>query len=76
MLNNTDIFESEKLRIMATVIEIAVTVVMTTHVYDFCGKIFLQTNGGPIGLRSTASLANLIMKIWDLAWVAQRAEND
>ena len=38
---NKDIFDSEKLRIMATVIEIAVTVVMSTHVYNFCGRIFL-----------------------------------
>ena len=28
----------------------------------------MQREGGPIGLRSTASLANLIMKIWDTCW--------
>ena len=60
-----EIFEKEKRGIIAAVIEIAVHVVFTTHVYTFCGKFFLQQRGGPIGLRSTASLAALVMKIWD-----------
>lgn len=33
----------------------------------FCGKFYLQVEGGPIGLRSTACLASLIMKLWDTA---------
>ena len=37
--------------------------------YEFCGRLFLQSNGGPIGLRCTASLASLIMKMWDRKWV-------
>ena len=52
-----------------TVVEIAVNVVTSTHVYQFCGRYFLQKQGGPIGLTSTASLAGLIMKIWDMAWL-------
>ena len=60
-----EIFENEKRGIIAAVVEIAVHVVFTTHVYTFCGKFFLQQSGGPIGLRSTASLAALVMKIWD-----------
>ena len=63
------IWESEKRAIVATVVEIAITAVMATHVYTFGGRYFLQKEGGPIGLRSTACLASLIMKIWDLAWV-------
>ena len=42
---------------------------MATHVYKFDNKFFLQRQGGPIGLCSTASLAALIMKIWDVCWV-------
>ena len=64
-----EIFESEKRCIVATVMEISITVVMSTHIYNFCGNLYLQKQGGPIGLRSTASLANLIMKIWDMAWI-------
>ena len=43
---------------------------MSTHIYTFCGKYFIQLDGGPIGLRSTASLAALIMKMWDVAWLS------
>ena len=63
------IFNTEKKKILATVIEIAVNIVMSTHIYVSCGKYFIQVNGGPIGLRSTASLASIIMKLWDNAWL-------
>ena len=56
-------------RIISKVIEVAVIICMGTHVYSFGEKIFLQCKGGPIGMRFTASLANLIMKIWDQKWL-------
>ena len=55
-------------KIIARVLELAVLVTMGTHVYSFCGRLYLQESGGPIGLRFTASLANLIMKKFDKAW--------
>ena len=54
---------------MATVLEIMVNLVMSTHIYVFCGKYFRQRLGGLIGLRRTATIAALIMKLWDQAWV-------
>lgn len=66
---NKNILTVEKKRIVATVMEILINVVMGSHVYRFAGKIFLQSNGGPIGLRSTATLAALAMKLWDIAWL-------
>ena len=42
---------------------------MCTHIYNFCGRYHIQVDGGPIGLRSTASLAALIMKLWDVSWM-------
>ena len=63
------IHPSDKKKILALTVEIAVSVVMSSHVYHFCGKFYLQADGGPIGLRSTATLAALIMKLWDSAWV-------
>ena len=65
---NREIFELDKKRIVATVMEVMINTVMCTHVYSFAGKIFLQCNGGPIGLRSTATLAGLTMKLWDVAF--------
>ena len=57
-----------KKKIVARVLELAVLVTMGTHIYSFCGQLYLQESGGPIGLRFTASLANLIMKKFDKAW--------
>ena len=44
-----DIFEIEKRTIKPTVIEIAVTTVMASHVYRFMGRYYLQKEGAPIG---------------------------
>ena len=60
--------ESEKKKIVAHVLEIAVLVAMSNHLYNFGGNTYIQASGGPIGMRATASLANVIMKLWDLAW--------
>ena len=64
-----DVHDFEKKRIVGAVLEILVNVVMSTHVYVFCGRYFLQKSGGPIGLRSTATIAALIMKLWDMSWL-------
>ena len=59
----------EEREIVARVLEVAVLVTMGTYVYSFCEKLFIQRSGGPIGMRSTASLANVIMKYFDGAWM-------
>ena len=64
------LFHSEKEKILAMLMEIMVHVIMNTHVYFFGGKFFIQKDSGPIGLRSTACLAALIMKLWDRAWLS------
>ena len=38
---------------------------MSTHLYNFDGDIYIQLSGGPIGLRLTAALANLMMAYFD-----------
>ena len=63
------IFKSDKKKIVASVMDILINVVMGSHVYISGEKIFLQSNGGPIGLKSTATLAGLAMKLWDIAWL-------
>ena len=62
-----EISEYEKKIIISRVVEIAVLVSMGTHVYSFGNKLYLQASGGPIGMRATASLANVVMKQWDCA---------
>ena len=41
---------------------------MTTHAYQFGGRIFRQKLGAPIGLRASAVLAKLCMAFWDVKW--------
>ena len=60
--------------IASRVLELATLVCMGTHAYSFCGHLYLQREGGPIGMRFTASLANLVMKMWDCRFT-QIAEN-
>ena len=42
---NKEIFEVEKRKIVAYLLEAAIHVVFSTHVYKFCGKSFLQRGG-------------------------------
>ena len=60
-----DLFDWEEREIASRVIEVAVITAMDTHVYSFADKIYIQQSGGPIGMRSTASLANLVMRMYD-----------
>ena len=63
-----EIMDSEKRKVVAMVVKILVNLIMSSHVYCFGGKFYLQADGGPICLRSTACLAALIMSLWDIAW--------
>ena len=67
--SNRNMFESDKRRIVGLLVETLVNLIMSTHIYTFAGKFYIQSGGGPIGLRSTACLASLIMKLVDMAWV-------
>ena len=64
-----------KKKIISLVVEAAVVVCMGTHVYSFGDKIYLQKRGGPIGMRFTASLANLVMKKWDQTKMLSKIKN-
>ena len=45
--------------------EAATIMAMSIHLYTFGGQTYIQSSGGPIGMRSTASLAAVVMKVWD-----------
>ena len=57
-----EIFELDEKKIFAAIIEILINVLIS-----FGGKVFLRLDDGPIGLRITATLAALIMKLCDKA---------
>ena len=60
-----DLYSWEEREIVSRIIEVAVITAMGTHVYSFADKVYIQQSGGPIGMCSTASLANLVMKMYD-----------
>ena len=64
-----ELSEQEIRSVVARVIEAAVLVCMSTHIYSFGQDLYMQCTGGPIGMRFTASLANVVMKLWDKRWV-------
>ena len=43
--------EEDKLEIIGTVLQIAITALFENHYYSFGGKMFRQRGEGPIGLR-------------------------
>ena len=68
--------ELEKRRIVATIVQIGVLVMMNTHLYTFDGKIYLQQEGGPIGLRSTCAIARIVMNEFDARWLEEIESNN
>ena len=64
-----ELSENELRLVISRVVETAVLICMSTHVYRFGPNLYIQCTGGPIGMRFTASLASVIMKQWDKSWV-------
>ena len=64
-----ELSDKEIRSVIARVVETAVVLCMSTHIYSFGPNLYLQCAGGPIGMRFTASLANVVMKQWDKVWV-------
>jgi hypothetical protein len=65
---NVTLTEKEKREVIATVVQIAVEQMFSSHLYTFGGSFYRQAGGGPIGLRSTCAVARLAMQMWDLEW--------
>ena len=53
----------EKL-LLAACLRIGITVLFETHCYSFAGHDYLQSDGGPIGLRFTSCIARIRMNNW------------
>ena len=65
----------EKKKIVAEVMRIAVEAVFSTHVYQFGGRYYHQTEGGPIGLGDTGTIARVVMADWDVQLLNILLEN-
>ena len=56
--------EEEKRKLLGKVVEIATVTTFTTHFYQWGGRLYRQTKGGPIGLAATGTIAKLAMENW------------
>ena len=57
--------EEEEKRMFKIALEIGLTVVMKNHTYEFARSIRKQSEGGPIGMDLTGTVAKVFMKWWD-----------
>ena len=62
---NTEPTELEKRKLIACCVEIGIRAVFTSHLYEFDGKVYLQKDGGPIGVRLAGTVARAVMAEWD-----------
>ena len=54
----------EEKELIARCAEIATRTIFQNFSYKFAGKVYLQTDGGPIGARVTMCLARIVMHDW------------
>ena len=66
--------QTQKKKMLATLIQIMIILMMKTTCYRFGGRIYRQRNGLGIGLRGSAALARLVMCEWDYVWGTIQAQ--
>ena len=67
--------DEQKLKIFGLVMAIGIDTIMSNHTFMMGDDVFLQTNGGPIGLEAAGAIARVVMIWWDSLYLAKvRAE--
>ena len=57
--------ELQQRKLLGLVMTIAVDVIMSNHTFMLGDDVFLQTDGGPIGLEFAGAIARVVMMWWD-----------
>ena len=60
--------DEDKREMVALLVQINTILLMSSHIYTFGGKVYLQEKGAGIGLRASACLARIVMCQWDTRW--------
>ena len=63
-LKGRELSTTEQKLVMGCCLEIATVTLFTRHTYKFCGDIYLQQGGGPTGLSSSGSAADIRVTAW------------
>ena len=53
--------DEDKKKLITAVLKVATQTMFRKHYYNFGGKMYRQSQGGPIGLRGTCVIAHFIM---------------
>ena len=56
---------AQKRLMLSKAMEVAVRECFRNHLYQFDGKVYRQTEGGPIGLRLSMAVSRVVMAMWD-----------
>ena len=67
--------DEEKKKILALVLAALVDFVMSNHVYKVGDTIYLQTDGGPMGLKLTGAIARMVMMLFDKTYLEKVANS-
>ena len=54
----------QKRVLLSKAMEVAVKACFRNHLYQFEGKVFHQSEGGPIGLRLSMAVTRIVMEMW------------
>ena len=65
--------DEEKKVLLGCVLAVAVDTIMSQHCYMVGDKIYLQTEGGSIGLEATTAIARAVMIMWDFLYLEKCA---
>ena len=68
--------DAEKKTILALVLAVQVDFVMGNHVYKVGDTIYLQTDGGPMGLKLTGAIARVVMMLFDKLYLEKVSQSD
>ena len=66
--------QREERKMIALAIKKGIQVVMENHLYTIDGKIYRQSEGGPIGLQATGAIARTFMIWWDKKFMERMRE--
>ena len=64
--------DTDKREMVALLVQINTILLMSSHIYTFGGRTYLQKEGAGIGLRASACLAHIMMCKWDTRWATHQ----
>ena len=65
--------DSQKQKLLSLAMEVGIDIIMSNHTFMLGDDIYLQSDGGPIGLEFTGAIARVVMMYWDFLYLEKVA---